>query len=179
MSAPLNLSISSEIVSSMSSLNMYSSDNSSEKYISELYPETILAMKHLNKAIDSIRSNIFVSFDLEKLKSASFNKNIDEVYNSLSISDDLEYKKELLLAKEALMSIKHLDYMIEHAIEHIDSALSFNIIKINFYFLKSLFFDMIEKHKDNENSINKILNRIHDYISLESTLKGKNNERFI
>lgn len=166
MSAPMNLNISSEIIAAQSALNMYSEhlENNKENYISEIYPEAGQAMKYLYSAFKYAIEGKLVHVDLEALQKACSNKNVQEVKDSLSITDDLEYRKNLLLAKESLEKIKHLEYMIEHSIEHIESALSFSTIKFSTYYFK-----IIEENKNIP--FENLAESVHTFVILESTLK--------
>lgn len=169
MSAPMNLNISSEIIAAQSALNMYPecpehAENNQENYISEIYPEATQAMEYLYSAFKGSVMGKLVHVDLEALQKACSNKNVQELKDSLSITDDLEYRKNLILAKESLEKIKHLEYMIEHSIDHIESALSFSTIKFSTYYFK-----VIEEHQDIP--FENLAELVHTFIILESTLK--------
>lgn len=164
MSTPLGLALSSEVVSAMSSLNMYPGNQCEGKYISSLYPETIVASKHLSDCLEvfcSSTSKLF-NIDLEGFKNNIENKDF-KYLDYFSISDELPYRKSLLLAKEELLKVKDLHYEIEHSIEHIDSALSFVNISFRSPFLFN-FKDVIKELSDE-----KLSNLIYSEFCLKGT----------
>lgn len=167
MSEPYHLSLSSEIVSAMSVLNLYPDNKTDGLYISQLYPEAIAAMSFLKEA-----SSYMMSSSDKKLFIIDIDSSLLHIYDDnfsiipfLSITDDIPYRKNLLLARESLLSIKHLCYEIGHSIEHIDSALSFTSFYLNDF--ASFIYSTYKKDLSNE----AFIDLLSSYVELRSTLR--------